>query len=251
MSCQWKIKSFKVLIIILLLGIVGNAQAHELTIFVENWPPYHFEQNNKIVGISTELIEAALQKAKIRYKLVIYPFKRALITVQKKPNTMLFTVARIPQREDMFAWIGPLHPRRVYLYKLKNRTDIQIDDLEDIKKYYTGVLSGGSIEQFFTTNGFHKYNYHLVSKSEQLLKMLFKQRVDLIPGDPLDLAYQINRLGYKYSELEIAYLLSEEGGYYMIANKDTPDKIIVKIQESLEEVLATGARDRIIKKYVK
>ncbi|WP_291327912.1 ABC transporter substrate-binding protein [Desulfovibrio sp. UCD-KL4C] len=251
MRCQWKVKSFKILIIILLLGIVGNAQATELTIFVDNWPPYNFKQNDKIVGISTELIEVALQKAKIKYKLVLYPFKRALITVQKKPNTMLFTVARIPQREDMFTWIGPLHPRRVYLYKLKNRTEIQINNVEDIKKYYTVALSGGSIEQFFIANDFNEHTYHLVSKSDQLLKMLFKQRADLIPGDPLDLAYQMTNLGYKYSELEIAYLLSEEGGYYMIANKNTPKKILIKIQESLDSILATGARDRIIKKYVK
>ncbi|WP_027722465.1 substrate-binding periplasmic protein [Maridesulfovibrio zosterae] len=251
MSCHWKIKSFKILIIILLLGIVVNAQARKLTIFVDNWPPYNFEKNDKIVGISTELIEAALQKAKIPYKLAVYPFKRALITVQRTPNTMLFTVARVPQREDMFAWIGPIHPRRVYLYKLKSRTDVQIDEIEDIKKYYTGVLSGGSVEQFFKTNDFHDHNYYLVSDSEQLLKMLFKQRVDLIPGDPLDLAYQMNSQGYKYSELEIAYLLSEEGGYYMIANKNTSAKLLAKIQKSLEEVLATGARDRIINKYIK
>ena len=250
MSCKWKIKSFNFLIIILLLGVVGNAKASGLTIFVENWPPYNFKQNDKIVGISTELIEAALQKAKIKYKLVVYPFKRALITVQKTPNTMLFTVARIPQREDMFTWIGPLHPRKVYLYKLKKRTEIQIDNVEDIKKYYTGALSGGSIEQFFIANNFHEYNYHLVTNSKQLLKMLFKRRVDLIPGDPLDLAYQIKSLGYKYSELEIAYQLSEEGGYYMIANKNTPKKILIKIQKSLDAVLATGARERIIKKYV-
>jgi len=251
MSCQWNIKSFTILIIILFLGLAGTAKAHDLTVLVDNWPPYNFEKNDKIVGINTELIEAALQKAKIHYKLITYPFKRALITVQRTPNTMLFTVARIPQRENMFVWIGPLHPRILYLYKLKNRTDIQINDVEDIKKYRTGVLLGGSVEQFFITNNFHKDNYYLVSNSEQLLKMLFRKRIDLIPGDPLDLAFQMKSLKYKYSKLEIAYLLSEEGGYYMIANKKTSNKILAKIQKALEEVLATGARDRIIKKYIK
>ena len=250
MCYQWKIKSFKLLVIFLLLGIIGNAQAYELTIFADSWPPYNFKKDNKVVGISTELIEAALQKSEIKYKIAIRPFKRALITVQKRPNTMLFTVARIPQREDLYSWIGPLHPRRVYLFKLKNRTDIEINNVDDIKKYYTGVLLGGSIEHFFISHGFHDKSYYLVSNSEQLLKMLFKKRIDLIPGDPLDLAYQMNTLGYKFSELEIAYLLSEEGGYYMVANKKAPANLIEKIQKSLEEVLATGLRDQIIKKYV-
>ncbi|WP_432735967.1 substrate-binding periplasmic protein [Maridesulfovibrio sp. FT414] len=250
MSFQWKIESFKLIVIILFLAMAGTAKAKEFTIFVDEWPPYNFNENGKIVGISTEIIETALQKANVQYKLVLYPFKRALLTVRKTPGTMLFTVARIPQREDMFAWIGPLHPRKLYLYKLKNRTDIRITDVKDIKKYRTGVLSGGSVEQFFITNGFHKSNYHLVSDSDQLLKLLFKKRVDLIPGDPLDLAYQAKNLKYKFSELEIAYFLSEEGGYYMIANKDTSDKILERIQKSLEDIMATGLRDRIIQKYI-
>ena len=250
MSFQWKMKSFEILIVILLLGVTGTAKAREVTIFVDNWPPYSFKKDDKIVGISTELIELALQKANIKYKLVTYPFKRALITVQNTPGTMLFTVARIPKREELFKWIGPLHPRRVYLYKLKTRADIQINNIVDIKKYRTGVLSGGSIEQFFISNNINKNNYYLISNSEQLLKMLFKQRVDLIPGDPIDLAYQMKKLGYKYSKLEIAYLISDEGGYYMVANKHTSNNILEKIQESLNEILATGAKSRIINKYL-
>jgi polar amino acid transport system substrate-binding protein len=251
MSCQWKMKSFKILIIILLLSCTATAKAQQLTIFVDKWPPYNFTQNGNIVGISTDLIEMALQKADIQYKLIVYPFKRALLTVQRTPNTMLYTVARIPQRENMFAWIGPLHPRKVYLYKLKNRTDIHINAVEDINKYHTAVLSGGSVEQFFISNGFHKDNYDLVNKSEQLLKMLFAERVDLIPGDPLDLAYQMKELKYEHSQIEIAFFLADEGGYYMIANKQTSDKILKKIQESLEAVMATGVRDQIIQKYIK
>jgi len=249
MHFQKKIKIFSLLIIIVLLGIVQTAKAQELTIFVDSWPPYNFMKNHKVVGISTELIEAALQKANIQYKLVERPFKRALETVKSTPFTMLYTVARIPQREDEFAWIGPLHPRKVYLFKLKGRTDIQINELGDIKKYRTGVLLGGSVEQFFISNGLTD-DYYLVNYSEQLLKMLLIGRLDLIPGDPLDLAFQMNCEGLKYSKLEVAYLLSEEGGYYMVANKETPDQILVKIQESLEEVMASGLRDRVIEKYV-
>lgn len=246
-----KLKPFIGLMIILLLGFAATAKAQKITIFVDNWPPYNFKKNGRVVGISTELIQAALQKANIQYKLALYPFKRALITVQKIPNTMLFTVARIPQREDNFLWIGPIHSRKVYLYKLKNRADIQIKNVEDIKKYHTGVLSGGSVEHFFITHGFQNKDYSLIFNSPQLLKMLFKNRVDLIPGDPLDLAYQMKNLGYKYSELEIVYLLSEEGGYYMVANKDTSDEIITKIQKSLEEIMDTGFKDRVINKYIK
>lgn len=60
----------------------------------------------------------------------------------------------------------------------------------------------------------------------------------------------MKELGYNHSEIEIACPLSNEGGYYMIANKNTSHRIIAKIQEALEGILATGARDQIIRKYL-
>lgn len=250
MSSQWKVRSIKVIFFVLLLALSGPAIAQELTIYVDNWPPYNFNENNKIVGISTELVEAALEDTNIKYDITMLPFKRALYTVQNTPNTMLFTVARIPQRDDMFAWIGPLHTRRLCLYKLKKRSDIQIQKIEDIQKYHIGALLGGSVEQFFIANGFSTDNYLLVNSSDHLLKILFNKRVDLIPGDPIDLAYQVKNSANDFSELEIAYFLSEEGGYYMAANKDTPHEIIEEIQTSLDTVLATGLKERLIKKYM-
>ncbi|MBB1300254.1 transporter substrate-binding domain-containing protein [Pseudoalteromonas sp. SR44-8] len=244
-----------ILLLSLLSNININANAQdpepELTILLNDWPPYNFNKGGKLVGISTELVEAALQKANIKYKLLVYPFKRALYTVQETPNTLLFTVARIPELENMYKWIGPLHTREVYLYKLNSRSDIQINKIADIKQYKTSVLMGGSVEQFLKRNHFQEnIDYYVTVNSEQILKALFKKRTDLIPGDPLDLAYQMKTLGYDQSAIEKAYLLSNEGGYYMIANKKTSDEMITKIQKSLDEVLASDKKDKTIEKYL-
>jgi polar amino acid transport system substrate-binding protein len=146
----------------ILLSLLSNINANaqdpepELTILLNDWPPYNFNKGGKLVGISTELVEAALQKANIKYKLLVYPFKRALYTVQETPNTLLFTVARIPELENMYKWNGPLHTREVYLYKLNSRSDIQINNIADIKQYKTSVLMGGSVEQFLKRNHFQE-----------------------------------------------------------------------------------------------
>ena len=244
-----------ILRMILLLGLLSNVNAQEpepeLTILLNDWPPYNFNEGGKLVGISTDLIEAALQKANIKYTLLVYPFKRALYTVRDTPNTLLYTVARIPELENMYKWIGPLHTREVYLYKLNSRADIQISNIADIKQYKTSVLMGGSVEQFFKRNHFQENkDYFVTVNIEQILTALFKGRTDLIPGDPFDLVYQMKRLGYNQSEIKKVYLLSNEGDYYMIANKKTPDEIITKIQKSLDEVLASDKKDKIIEKYL-
>jgi len=229
----------------------GSAKAQELTVLVSNWAPYNFVKNDKIVGISTDLVKAALERANVKSQFLVYPFKRALYTVKQDPNVMMITVARVPERENMFRWIGPLHPRTVYLYKLKSRTDIQINSVEDIQKYKTSVLLGGSVEQFFKTQGFSEQaDYFMTSTSTQLLKILFKGRADLIPGDPLDLAFQLRNMKHDFSELEHAYQLSDEGGYYMIANKNVSNELVYRIQAALDQLLAEGINYRIIDKYI-
>ena len=233
------------------LLVTTKLYAQEITVIVSEWPPYNFTKEDKVVGISTELIERALKKANIEYKLVIYPFKRALNTVQKTPYTMFYTVARTAELENKYKWIGPLHNIDVYLYKLNSRSDIKINSLADIKDYKTSVLMGGSVENFFMHNWFKEdINYDVKVNSKQLLKALFKNRTDLIPGDPLDLAYQMQEMGYKSSNIEKAYLLSNQVSYYMIANKKIEDSIITKIQKSLDEILATDEKQKIMKKYL-
>ncbi|MCU4674143.1 ABC transporter substrate-binding protein [Catenovulum sp. 2E275] len=245
-------KRFITLNIIIFVIITTNIKAQELTILTHQWAPYNFKEQDIITGISTELVESALHMTGFKYKLQLYPFKRALYTAQTTPNTMFFTVARIPQLETKFKWIGPLHPRVVYLYRLKKRTDIQISSIEDIKKYQTGALLGGSVEQFFKTNGFQeKEDYFLTATSEQLLKLLAKGRADLIPGDPLDLAYQMQNSEYNFSDLEQAFLLSDIGGYYIAVNQETADEVVAKIQTALDKIINAGSREVIINKYLR
>ena len=103
----------------------------------------------------------------------------------------------------------------------------------------------------FISRGFHEGQYYLANNSEQLIKMLFAKRIDLIPGDPLELKYKMNSVRYDYSNVEIACFLADAGGYYMAVNKDTSVDLIEKVQKSLEKILAAGVREQLIEKYMK
>ena len=40
---------------------------------------------------------------------------------------------RSGKREGLFKWVGPLAPRKMWLYKLKKRKDINVKTLEDAR----------------------------------------------------------------------------------------------------------------------
>ena len=134
---------------------------------------------------------------------------------------------------------------------MSSRPKIKVDDIEDIKNYRATVVRGGSVEQFLIRNNFKVNEDYIVAvNAEKTLDLLFRNRTALIAAEQLGLAYRIRKLGYKHSEIEKIYLLSNEGAYYMVANKQTPDELITRIQASLDEVLASGVRSEIIKKYL-
>ena len=80
----------------------------KLTVLTEDWPPFNYKENGKVVGISTDLVLATLVKAGFAYEIRMYPWKRAYQITVGTPNTILFTTSRTTIREKLFKWVGPL-----------------------------------------------------------------------------------------------------------------------------------------------
>lgn len=224
--------------------------ASELTVYTEEWPPYNFTSNGKIVGISTELVKAALKKSGFRYKIVMAPWKRAYKIVKNNKNTILYTTSRTGKREMEFKWIGPLYPRRVNLYKLKKRKDIKLNTVSDLKGYKISVIRGGSTEELLTSKGLIKdKHFTAVTRVNQCILMLFFDRVDLIPGGQESFLYLIKKMNFNINDLEIAFTLVDDVYYYMAVNLSTSDEVVFSIQKALDELIFSGYKTEIYKKY--
>lgn len=225
-------------------------RAESLIFYTDHWAPYNFVEHNKIQGISTELLEAALRQTHFQYEIKVQPWKRAFFVVQETPYTALYTVNRSPQREALFKWVGPLYPGDVYLFKLKARQDINIETLNDVASYRIGVLREGSVHRYLLANGVQEAQLNLVSYADQHLKMLLSGRLDLVPGDEIDFAFQLRDSQADFAALEKAFMLYE-GRYYIALNLNTPDAVISELQQALDQVIAEGAREAILRRYLK
>ena len=127
-------------LIIIALGFAGNTPAAPplLNVVTEEFSPYNYTVDGKIKGISTAVVTETLKRAGIKYRLRVYPWKRAYKKIAlKEKNVLIYSIYKSADREPLFAaWIGPiLPPAEVCFYKLKERTDVQVGTLEDAKKY--------------------------------------------------------------------------------------------------------------------
>ena len=242
----------KRLLFILTLFVCSSAfGGQKLMVLTEDWPPYNYIKNDNIVGISTDLVIAALNKAELDCTLQLYPWKRAYKVTLETPNTLLYTTSRTKKREKLFKWVGPLFSRKIVLYKLKSRDDIQVNSLEDLKKYKLGILRGGSVQEYLQSKGFQsQIHYQSVAREKQNLLKLFAKRIDLIPGSDMSLAFRMKNTPYKFTDLKNAFDLIDQGSYFIAINIDTSDRIVNRLQMAFDQIVKVGQRQNIIQKYL-
>jgi len=178
------------------------------------------------------------QQANIELEFAPIPFARAYKNVLATPNSMVFPIYKTKEREPFFRWVGPISESlKVYLYKLKERSEITADSLETAKSYSVGVVRGYSAQVLLEQHGFKiDQNLSAVAFQKQNVDRFLKQRVDLIVG------YE-NSEGnfmpiYDLTEDKVTKVakLGDMEPLYMAFNLSTPDHIIKKLSSELDVI---------------
>jgi len=128
-------------LLLLLASVPARAQTFKLV--TEEQPPMNFTdpETGKIVGITTELVEAIMQKAGYGYELSLLPWNRAYRYALSDLNTCIFTTVRTPEREAKFKWVGPLFTSGWAFYR-RAGADIKIDSVDDISGKVVTATTG-------------------------------------------------------------------------------------------------------------
>jgi polar amino acid transport system substrate-binding protein len=79
------------------------------------------------------------------YEIRLMPWARAYKQIINKPNKILFSMTRTPQREYLFKWVGPI-ANNSFVFYARSDSKITINSLEDAKdeKYKVGTYLDGA-----------------------------------------------------------------------------------------------------------
>jgi polar amino acid transport system substrate-binding protein len=227
-----------------------NVHAIDLEIVAEDFPPYEYKENGKVTGFTVELIEVLLTKTGYKGKTKILPWARAYQIALTKKNVLIHTVARKKERENLFKWIGPISPRIIYFYKLKKRTDIQVNTLEDAKNYKIGVVRGQAVRDLLIANSFEeRKNIFTVTGDDQNIEKLFLERIELIDNTDFMLRWRLKRLGLDYGKVEKVFVVDDSTDYYMAFSKKTSDEIVNQFRKAFKTIKQDGIIKKLEEKY--
>ena len=228
--------------------------AATLTVYTEEFPPFQFKENDKIVGASAEVVEAVLKSAGVSYEMNSYPWARSYQLAQEKEDSLIFSISRQEKREALFKWIGVIVPCQYSVFALQSRSDIQVATLTDMKKYKIGTTLKDARESYLESKGFDLNTFDRTSGDNSHVsnyKKLKAGRIDLWPM-PDAVAYHVAKTeGDDPAALlkRVLPLTEISTGYYLAASLQTSDETVKTIRTALEKFVATPEYKAILAKW--
>ncbi|UTH74603.1 ABC transporter substrate-binding protein [Chromobacterium sp. IIBBL 290-4] len=221
--------------------ILPAAAADELRAYTEEVPPLNYSENGKVKGFATDVLRMAAKDAGIRLRVESLPWLRALAIVKDTPNTLLYTTVRTPERESQFQWVGPISPRKIYLYRLRDNTEVEVAGLLDLARYRIGAMSGSAAANQLADLGFQAGgNLDLSRDDATNLKKLLLHRVELVAMLDWAMSWQLRQLHQPEQTVVPALLLDGKKQYWYALNRATPPELAKRLQASLDKIQADG-----------
>ena len=239
-------------IVIIMLLLISMLSLVGLKLLTEQYPPYNFEQNGQLKGISIDIMDEMLKKVNIglsRNDIELWNWTRAYQTTEKAKDHALFAMTYTDERAPLFKWVGPFSPTKQVLMAKKSK-GIKINSPNDINKYKVGVIRDDVGHQLLKKIGVQDSSYDFADNSKTNAKKLAGGRVDLVAYEGAVMSWEMKEAGININDYEEVYTL-KEGQLYFAFNKDTSDTTIKKFQKALDELKKEGKVESIIKKYLK
>ena len=239
-----------------IFGLAAGAHAelapdYRVVLLTENFPPYNmasngknFAQEDNLDGIAVDIVREMFKRAGIDYSMTLrFPWERIYKLALEKPGYGVFVTARLPEREALFKWVGPIGPDDWVLLG-RGDSNISLTSLEQAKQYKVGAYKGDAIAEHLVEQGLQPLT---VLRDQQNAKKLMAGQIDLwATGDPAGryLAKQEGVSGLK------TVLRFDSAELYLALNQGVPDEVVQKLQVELERMRSEGFVDDILSRYL-
>ncbi|WP_035054269.1 substrate-binding periplasmic protein [Andreprevotia chitinilytica] len=232
----------------LLLGPCSIAVADtDLRILTTEEAPANYTVQHQLTGITADIIDDLKRRLDIHTDVEVQPWARVLHTVLVRPNTLVFTLARTPERVAKgLNFIGPVTTRRHIVYK-RTGAAFQVGSIADIKAQR--LLVGGLRDDWRLK--LMKDNGVAVDESvnhEMTIKHLMHDQVQLIVLSDLELKIDSDLAGVDAGKLEPAFVIKEAPAFIAFS-KGTPPELIAKWQEAFTDFQKSDEPARLAKKW--
>jgi len=226
---------------------------NENQIYSYDYPPFT-TTDLEMGGMSTEIIDAVLQKINIDATQIIVPLQSMVkfYIHQERPLAIYGKDLNFNQQQKKqltFIPIGIMNSQYVF-YRPAHKVDVSWNgQLSSLAKYIYGANKGELVEQYKNENIRIKY-----ARTHSLLKKLISKEVDFVKMSELNRNWMLDKY---FSQEKDGFVVMKKSDkvepVFIIFNKKHPQSShIAKVfKKGLVEIIKNGEYLKIIKRYRK
>lgn len=216
-----------------------------LRIYTENSPPANYLDQGNLKGRSVEIVREILHRLKLPDNIQAVPWARGYTLALTESDAALFSTTRLPQREKLFKWVGPLYSQTWGFYA-KRDSALKINSLAQAKTVSRiGTYYKDAKEQYLLANGFQ----NLVSTKKNLsnIRHLMDGSIDLWVSSDFNMPYLAKQAGLNPDQLKLVFPFKRVQNYIAFSIQ-SPDSLVNLWQQTLDELKQDGTYDRLCAK---
>jgi len=217
-----------------------------LILLTEEYPPFNYHEEGRQAGIAIDLLNETLRRfgndqtaAEVRF----LPWETAYNRTLSEPDTVLFAMSRLPSREALFKWAGPIYPERAVLFGLRER-NITVASAADLANFRIAAVRDDAAVQKLRDLGVPESQLRLADTQETLIEWLDGGQVDLFAYGELPGRHLAAASGGNVLRIEPVCTLSEYQTYFAF-NRNTSDETVARFQAALDQVSAERDADNV------
>lgn len=224
-----------------LLATASLASAGDFTIFTNDIPPIKWERDGLPGGITGDVLLRIATDAGFKIERGDthgMPLVDAYRMGKETPGGIVLGLARIPERENDFKWVGPVYDTFFGFIARKSR-HIRLTRVKDAENYSIGTIRGGAAEKVAIKFGLPETDITRFLKTDEAIEQLVNGNIDLLVFPKSPAFYYLMQKKVKPGEFEFVYEMRGASLYFAF-NKATGDDVIKKFQDALDRLKEPG-----------
>lgn len=236
-----------------LIIAAGNVRAAplQLTILTEYSPPSSMLEDGtergsgsgKVVGTGSDKVREVMARTGVAFTIAIQPWRRAYTAALEQSDTCVYAATRLPEREQLFRWIGPIDNSE---WVLLGRTDrhYALRTLDDARPFRIGTYNGDARDAYLRERGFNvdAAQNDLINPEKLLLG-----RIDLWAASLRRHSTLLAQPGWAGRIVPV--LSFKKVDLYLACNKSMTDDMAARMNGALKAMQRDGTMKKIERRY--
>ncbi|WP_028451579.1 substrate-binding periplasmic protein [Chitinilyticum aquatile] len=229
---------------LLLIVCSGGLAASDLTMMVGDNPPFNSFRGSRPEGVAVLIVDVMLHRAGLSVSYVEYPWARAFILAQTEKDHCVYTLGRLPEREALYEWIGPISVNQWVFFGLRERS-LELRNLDEARPY---TITGQRKDAKATWLESQGFSIDYATTESQSLKKVASGRIDLYPAGLYSLPELAAKAEVDPALFEPLLVFNRIDNYLGCSKSTDPDKLrrlraaltSMKADKTFERITARG-----------